>query len=139
MAIVIFLVKRGRAINDEDAYQSSSQLAYFNILEAGMVIIAVNLPSLWYYINNVTPKSVLRSVRSVLSLRSQRTTSHHSTQPSSMAISERLSKPRPSGVTTSSSLDLVGGDRSKGEVEMFTLGDLEADSGRGEGLEWRGL
>ena len=111
--------------------ESSTQLAYFNILEAGMVIIAVNLPSLWYYVNNVTPKSVLRSVRSFLSLGSQRTTSHNSTQLDSKPTLVKVNKSGQSVYTNSSASDLVDGDGAKGQVEVFALADLEA--GRLEG------
>jgi hypothetical protein len=52
--------------------ESNTSWAYYVILEAGLTIIAVNLPSLWYYVNGVTPDRVLRSVRSVLSLGSGR-------------------------------------------------------------------
>ena len=52
--------------------ESNVSGAFFQILEAGLVIIAVNLPSLWYYVAGVTPDRVLRSVRSMLSLRSPR-------------------------------------------------------------------
>ena len=46
--------------------------AYFIILEAGLTIVAVNLPSLSYFVVGVTPESVLRSIRSVVSLGSGR-------------------------------------------------------------------
>ena len=41
------------------------------VLEAGMSLIAVNLPSLWYFHNNVTPEKIIRSIRSIASLGSR--------------------------------------------------------------------
>jgi hypothetical protein len=52
--------------------ESKTQWTYYVILEAGLTIVAVNLPSLWYYLAGSTPERVLRSVRSILSLGSNR-------------------------------------------------------------------
>jgi hypothetical protein len=45
---------------------------FFTLLEVGMACIAVNLPSLWFLVSKVTPESVLRSIRSMISLASIR-------------------------------------------------------------------
>ena len=45
---------------------------YWSILEAGLCLLAVNLPSLWYYRHKLSPESVLASIRSAISLRSLR-------------------------------------------------------------------
>ena len=42
------------------------------MLETGMSLVAVNLPSLWLLCTSVIPEKVVRSVRSILSLPSQR-------------------------------------------------------------------
>ena len=44
---------------------------YLSMLEAGMPLIAVNLPSLWLLLTHVVPERVVRSMRSALSLGSQ--------------------------------------------------------------------
>lgn len=43
---------------------------YLSVLENGLSLIAVNLPSLWCLFTKYQLESVLRSVRSILSLRS---------------------------------------------------------------------
>jgi hypothetical protein len=43
---------------------------YFSMLEAGMSLVAVNLPSLWFLFSQRALASPLRSIRSALSLRS---------------------------------------------------------------------
>ena len=45
---------------------------YLSMLEAGMSLVAVNLPSLWLLFTTVIPEKVTRSLRSVLSLHSLR-------------------------------------------------------------------
>jgi hypothetical protein len=70
MALSIHLVMQGRAVNDEDSYQSNTSWAFYVILEAGLTMIAANLPSLWCLTRDISPESVLRSVRSLISVRS---------------------------------------------------------------------
>lgn len=45
-----------------------TQAIYLTVLESGMSLIAVNLPSIWYLFAKIKPESVLRSVRSIISL-----------------------------------------------------------------------
>ena len=45
---------------------------FLSMLEAGMSLVAVNLPSLWLLFTTVIPEKVARSLRSVLSLHSLR-------------------------------------------------------------------
>ena len=45
---------------------------YLSVLEAGLSLIAVNLPSLWCLSDKIKPENILRSVRSMISLRSGR-------------------------------------------------------------------
>ena len=52
----------------------NTKAIYLSVLEAGLSLIAVNLPSLWFLFTNVKPEHVLRSVRSMMSLRSTRST-----------------------------------------------------------------
>ena len=55
---------------------------YYTVLECGLSLIAVNLPSLWYLLSKTTPENILRSVRSIISLRSEHSAGHGSVQPS---------------------------------------------------------
>lgn len=45
---------------------------FFTMLETGISLVAVNLPSLWLLFTSVTPEKVIRTTRSVLSLESLR-------------------------------------------------------------------
>lgn len=57
---------------------------YYTTLECGLSLIAVNLPSLWYLFSNTVPDYILQSVRSIMSLRSEPSAGHGSTQPSQL-------------------------------------------------------
>ena len=48
-----------------------TQAIYLSVLEAGMSLVAVNLPSVWFLFAQITPEKILRSVRSMISLRSR--------------------------------------------------------------------
>ena len=50
----------------------NTKAIYLSVLETGLSLIAVNLPSLWFLFSKVSPERVLRSVRSMISLRSDR-------------------------------------------------------------------
>lgn len=50
----------------------NTKAIYLSTLEAGLSLIAVNLPSLWFLRQKVSPESFLRSVRSMTSVRSDR-------------------------------------------------------------------
>lgn len=48
----------------------NSESIYLGVLEVGLSLIAVNLPSLWSLFSTITPERILHSVRSMISLRS---------------------------------------------------------------------
>lgn len=104
-----------------------------------MVLIAVNLPSLWYYVSNVTPNSVLNSVRSAFSLGSRHSNSPSSVRAGSKSMgSPKNSKSGHSMHTNSSGEDLVGGGPNEMGVETLALADLEVGrkmEGTGIGVE----
>ena len=50
----------------------NTKAIYLSVLETGLSLIAVNLPSLWFLFSEVSPERVLRSVRSMISLGSDR-------------------------------------------------------------------
>ncbi|PQE28631.1 plasma membrane Pth11 protein [Rutstroemia sp. NJR-2017a BBW] len=56
----------------DDPQLINTRIGFFIILEAGLSCIAVNLPTLYFLTGKVSPEHVLRSVRSMLSLRSIR-------------------------------------------------------------------
>ena len=45
---------------------------FWSNIEAGLSLLAVNLPSLWAYVNKVSPERIIASIRSAISLRSLR-------------------------------------------------------------------
>jgi len=53
-----------------DREESLTIAAYLAMLEVGMSLVAANLPSLWLIFTKTIPESVVRSIGSVLSLRS---------------------------------------------------------------------
>ena len=100
--------------------ESNTQIAYFNILEAGMTIVAVNLPSLWYYMKHSSPEGVLRSVRSKLSIGSHRS-SHESGRDSTDSGHQRGGQ---SVDTNSYRSDFV--ESAKTLTEAYALTDIVA-------------
>ncbi|CAD6442820.1 b50132ee-9268-4965-8904-ec1ac1c8e270 [Sclerotinia trifoliorum] len=125
MAIAIILVTKGRAVDDEDVY---GYWTYLIILEAGLTIVAVNLPSLWYYLAGVSPERILRTVRSVISLRSIRS----GLQSSSKSVNDFENK---SGTGSGSKRDQSLGTNSSSSyltypkwrtVETYTMVDMPA-------------
>ena len=59
----------------KDVSEANTTQTFMWILEAGFALIAVNLPSLWWLRQKVQPEKVLVSVRSLISLRSIRSSS----------------------------------------------------------------
>lgn len=55
---------------DLDEQKQNTTAIYFCVLETGLSLIAVNLPTLFFLRKHANPKKVLRSIRSVVSLRS---------------------------------------------------------------------
>ena len=54
-----------------DSRLEDTQVLFWSVLEAGLGLIAVNLPSIWGLLTKVSPEAVLRSVRSLVSLGSR--------------------------------------------------------------------
>ncbi|KAK5997695.1 hypothetical protein PT974_00050 [Cladobotryum mycophilum] len=59
------------ALLTKDHEKSITKSLYFIMLEAGMSLVAVNLPSIWLVLTTLAPESILRSVRSIVSLGSR--------------------------------------------------------------------
>lgn len=152
MVITIHLVVLGRPVDDEDAYrkhfshftfqyatcqlfcctkltgqsfyiESNTQLAYYIILEAGFTIVAVNLPSLWYFMAGVTPERVLRSVRSLVSLGSGRGSQDGTSIQGSKTSGTKATRDPRSLESNSSHSSLVKNGSRTG-VESYAMADL---------------
>ena len=54
-----------------DPRLEDTQLLFWSMLEGGLALIAVNLPSIWGLFTKISPEAVLRSVRSAVSLGSR--------------------------------------------------------------------
>ena len=50
----------------------NSEKIYLAVLEYGLSLIAVNLPSFWYLLSHTSPEKMLRSLQSIISLRFER-------------------------------------------------------------------
>ncbi|KAK5997679.1 hypothetical protein PT974_00034 [Cladobotryum mycophilum] len=128
MVIIIHLVRNGRAINDEDGYQSNTQTAYYAILEAGLSIVTVNLPSLWYFVNGMTPQRALRSVRGIISIGSARG-SQGSRDATKTSVHQCSRDP-----VTGYSLDTTRSDLNKTGIESYAMKDIEVMPVIGNGI-----
>ena len=53
----------------------NTETIYLAVLECGLSLIAVNLPSLWYLLSHTSPEKMIRSLQSIISLRSERSAS----------------------------------------------------------------
>ena len=105
---------------------------YFSMLEAGMSLIAVNLPSLWFLFNKRALELSLRSIRSVLSLRSSTSSarSRHSNN-TSRTMPQRVVKDR----FLSSSCSNLTRDADGETYESFSMhgkSDFDVENGVGK-------
>ncbi|KAF4629735.1 hypothetical protein G7Y89_g8416 [Cudoniella acicularis] len=125
MVITIHLVVLGRPVDAEDAYQSNTQLAYYIVLEAGFTIVAVNLPSLWYFMAGITPKRVLHSVRSLVSIGSGRGSQDGTSIKGSKTSGTKATRDPRSLKSNSSHSPLVKKSSGTG-VESYAMADLPA-------------
>lgn len=130
MTFLLHIVKNGRAINDLDGYQSNTQVAYYLILETGMTILAVNMPTLWYFRAGVTPEHIVRSIRSIVSLASIRSSTRGDSIKGGKASIQKNSRDE----TTSKSMDstLSGSEfinhGSTSKIEAIAMADVPARS-----------
>ncbi|KAG5982345.1 hypothetical protein E4U55_002036 [Claviceps digitariae] len=73
MVIIIHLVNVGQStVHKVDPERYLSRVVFYFILEMGVGLVAVNLPSIWMVFTSVAPDALLRSIRSVVSLASFR-------------------------------------------------------------------
>ncbi|TAQ87879.1 hypothetical protein B7494_g3794 [Chlorociboria aeruginascens] len=111
-----------------DVYRTQTRLAYCIILETGFTIVAMNLPSLWYYMAGITPESIIRSVRSLVSLSS----GHDSQNNSFKQIRTPTGKSSVDAVHTGRALDTTSASSIKlgsaSTVESYAMTDLDIKS-----------
>lgn len=62
----------GNILADLFLAEAVTQAYFFTMLETGISLVAVNLPSLWLLLKSVTLQSIIRGLRSMLSLHSLR-------------------------------------------------------------------
>ncbi|KAB8300847.1 hypothetical protein EYC80_002775 [Monilinia laxa] len=103
-----------------DSRLTNTKSIFLSLLEVGLSCIAVNLPSLYYLSNKVTPENILRSVRSIVSLRS---VGSRSSQNSKRYQKSRGSKENQS--IDSPSLSNLRPD-DMGAIETHAMHDLES-------------
>lgn len=97
---------------------NDTQAVWFSMLETGLALIAVNLPSLWGLITQGSVRSTLRSLRSLLSINS------HSPENASrqyVGLTEQ-SNPRKKPYPGSQSIELVP-QKGRGEFETAITRD----------------
>lgn len=88
---------------------------YFMMLEAGISLLAVNLPSIWLIFVRATPEAILRGMRSVASL----TSSNRSNRSNSKGVDEVDGRRRS---TTSAS---SSGNPPPSAGESYALGEVQ--------------
>lgn len=87
-----------------------TQATWFSMLEIGFATIALNIPSIWVLIGNVSLESVVRSVRSVFSVSSGSASHTAASNTAAPPTLRRTDKPTASG-DDSSTIELVPIDR----------------------------
>ncbi|MCJ1262144.1 hypothetical protein MMC22_002014 [Lobaria immixta] len=125
-----------KAITDPRLVNTKS--IYLSVLEAGLSLIAVNLPSLWVLFSKIMPEKVLHNVRSMISLASSRFRSLSRRG----AQSQIYSLPRPLGkeqktISNSSRCRLAYSNGDHPFVESCVMHDIEAQGGRSASGELR--
>lgn len=122
---------------------------FYAMLEAGMCVIAVNLPSLWLFFTSLMPEKLVQSVRSMISLSSQRPSRLDSATANSAAASGSTThlshKPDAASSIDSTRPDLpsdlsqlhyhqeqLSGNASGHRVETIAMHDVQGREQQGE-------
>ena len=91
---------------------------FWSNLEAGLSLVAVNLPSLWAYVNKASPERIIASIRSIISLHSLRSNGSSNPSRSHIRLPDREPTVPASGMHTGIFPDLHG-------TETHVMHDLE--------------
>jgi hypothetical protein len=107
----------------------NSKSIYLSILEVGLSCIAVNLPSLWFLVTKIKPEDILRSVRSIISLHSFRSTGSHDSKIPGTSKSDNYAQveDKSSSLQSSSNGHLARPDAI--HIETRAVHDVESDGG----------
>ncbi|CAG8970975.1 hypothetical protein HYALB_00007643 [Hymenoscyphus albidus] len=133
MINTLHLVKNGREKNSKDGYQTNTQNAYYMILEAGFSIVAVNLPSLWYFTVGVAPERVLGSVRSMASLNSGRSLQDSSKR--TRTVEDHVTRDASSGERSlDNSASILNKHGADTVVETYDMVDVESGLRNPDGI-----
>lgn len=100
---------------------------YLSELEAGLSLIAVNLPSLWMLFSKIMPEKILRNVRSMISLLSNRfrSSSRRGRQSQIYSLAPPLGKEQ-KATSNSSRCHLTYSNGDHPFVESCAMQDIEA-------------
>lgn len=100
---------------------------YLSVLEAGLSLIAVNLPSLWVLFSKIMPEKVLHNVRSMISPASSRfrSFSRRGTQSQMYSLPPPLGKEQKT-ISNSSRCRLAYSNGDHPFVESCAMHDIEA-------------
>lgn len=99
----------------------NTKAIYLSVLETGLCLIAVNLPSLWFLFSKVKPESVLRSVRSMISLRSSRSAASSQVKGETQSHPSSLGKDQNNSSSSQTHLALADVQ----SVQTYAMRDLE--------------
>ena len=99
----------------------NTKAIYLSVLETGLCLIAVNLPSLWFLFSKVKPESVLRSVRSMISLRSNRSAASSQGKGGTQSHPSSLGKNQHDSSSSKTHLALPDAQ----SVQTYAMRDLE--------------
>lgn len=100
-----------------DPRLEDTQVVFWSMLEGGLALIAVNLPSVWGLFTRISPEAVLRSVRSMVSIGSR-----SSGDSKKSRTSYRQTKKSP---LTSSHEDIVYKDGREHGAEVYAMHDID--------------
>lgn len=70
MVNLVYTINHARE-STADPRLEDTKVLFWSMLEGGLGLIAINLPSIWGLFTKISPDAVLRSVRSMVSLRSR--------------------------------------------------------------------
>ncbi|EPE28160.1 hypothetical protein GLAREA_04951 [Glarea lozoyensis ATCC 20868] len=112
-----------------DARLVNSKSIYLSILEVGLSCIAVNLPSLWFLVTKIKPEDILRSVRSIISLQSFRSTGSHDSKIPGTSKSDNYVQVEDKNASLQSSSNGHLARPDAIHIETKAVHDVESDAG----------
>ena len=83
-------------LSDSRFAVEDTESVFWSNLEAGLSLLAVNLPSLWAYVNKASPESIIASIRSIITLHSLRSNGSSNRSRSHVRLPDRDTSGPPS-------------------------------------------